>query len=93
MNISNRKPEAGDVYESFKGNLYLIIGRAIHTDTREEMVIYKSDGEVMFVRPLSNFIDSVQVEDKILPRFKKVWDKNQGKQEILQGKTWLAPSL
>lgn len=77
MKISSQKPEAGDVYESFKGHLYMIIGRAIHTDTQEEMVIYKSDGEVMFVRPLANFLDSVKVANQLLPRFKKVWDKNK----------------
>jgi len=75
--IKEEKPEAGDIYESYKGNLYMIMGRAIHTETHEEMVIYKSDGEVVFVRPLMKFLDTVKVDHLEIPRFKKVWDKNK----------------
>ncbi|MEW9667773.1 DUF1653 domain-containing protein [Ammoniphilus sp. 3BR4] len=69
------KPEAGDVYQSYKGNLYIIIGRAIHAETTEEMVIYKSDGEMMFVRPLEMFQSLVHVDGQDMPRYKKIWDK------------------
>ena len=69
------KPEAGSVYKSYKGNLYVIIGRAIHTETSEEMVIYKSDGEITFVRPLTNFMDQVGIEGSFVPRFVKIWDE------------------
>ncbi len=70
------KPEAGDVYQSYKGNLYMIMGRAIHTETTEEMVIYKSDGEVTFVRPLNMFLGYVEINGKKVARYHKVWDKN-----------------
>lgn len=70
------KPEAGDVYQSYKGNLYMIMGRAIHTETTEEMVIYKSDGEVVFVRPLAMFMEEVEIDGKKVARYHKVWDKN-----------------
>lgn len=69
------KPEAGDVYQSYKGNLYIIIGRAIHAETTEEMVIYKSDGEMMFVRPLKMFQSQVHVDGQDVPRYTKIWDK------------------
>lgn len=70
------KPQAGDVYQSYKGNLYMIMGRAIHTETTEEMVIYKSDGEVVFVRPLHLFMQDVEINGKKVARYQKVWDKN-----------------
>lgn len=73
---SIEKPEAGDVFQSYKGNLYMIIGRAIHAETTEEMVIYKSDGEVVFVRPLNMFIGSVELNGQKVPRYRKVWDRN-----------------
>ena len=69
------KPEAGDVFQSYKGNLYMIVGRAIDAETTEEMVIYKSDGEVVFVRSLRMFIGSVELEGKKVPRYRKVWDR------------------
>lgn len=76
--MANRieKPEAGDVFQSYKGNLYMIVGRAIHAETTEEMVIYKSDGEVIFVRPLTMFIGEVEVDGKKVPRYRKVWDRS-----------------
>jgi len=74
--INIEKPEAGDVFQSYKGNLYVIIGRAIHAETTEEMVIYKSDGEVVFVRPLNMFIGSVEQNGQKVPRYRKVWDRS-----------------
>ncbi len=75
MKEVGEKPEAGDVYQSYKGNLYMIIGRAIHAETTEEMVIYKSDGEMTFVRPLSLFLGSVVIDGQTRPRYIKIWDK------------------
>ena len=73
---SIEKPEAGDVFQSYKGKSYMIIGRAIHAETMEEMVIYKSDGEVIFVRPLGMFIGSVEINGNKVPRYRKIWDRN-----------------
>ena len=36
-----RKPEAGDIYRHFKDKLYEIITVAIHSETEEEMVVYR----------------------------------------------------
>lgn len=74
--VTIQKPEAGDVFQSYKGNLYMIVGRAIHAETLEEMVIYKSDGEVVFVRPLHMFIGSVEFNGEKVLRYHKVWDRN-----------------
>ena len=59
-----RKPEAGDIYRHFKDKLYEIITIAIHSETEEEMVVYKQMyGNLdTYVRPLSMFLSEVDHE-------------------------------
>ena len=43
------------IYRHFKGNMYEVVGMALHSETVEEMVIYKAlygEGKT-WVRPLS----------------------------------------
>lgn len=59
-----RKPEKGDIYRHFKDKLYEIITIAIHSETEEEMVVYKQMyGNLdTYVRPLSMFLSEVDHE-------------------------------
>lgn len=59
-----RKPVAGDLYCHFKGNLYEVITLAVHSETEEEMVVYRQRyGEFKaYVRPLSMFLSEVDHE-------------------------------
>ena len=64
--------EAG-VYKHYKGNEYRLIGVAKHSETGEELVIYKTlDGEQIWARPLKMFTEEVEVEGKKIPRFEYV---------------------
>lgn len=55
------RPNPGEVYRHFKGNIITIIDIARHTETLEEMVVYRHDGEV-WVRPLAMFLSKVDKE-------------------------------
>ena len=58
-----RIPKQGEIYRHFKGNLYEILAIAMHTETQEDMVVYKEvDGEKTYVRPLDMFVSEVDRE-------------------------------
>lgn len=67
-------------YQHYKNHqLYEVIGTACHTETQEEMVIYKAlylsdnfDYGQMWVRPKKMFFESVNYEGHIVPQFKYV---------------------
>ena len=58
-----RKPIKGEIYKHFKGNLYEILAIAKHTETMEDLVVYKEvDGEATYARPLEMFVSKVDKE-------------------------------
>lgn len=66
---------SGDLFKHYKGGLYQIVTKAVHTETEESMVVYQAlYGEFkVFVRPESMFFESVKDEEgKCVPRFAKV---------------------
>lgn len=62
------------IYQHYKGNQYEVLGVALHSETLEELVIYKAlYGEgLIWARPLSMFLETVQVEGKEIERFRFV---------------------
>ncbi len=61
----------GGIYRHFKGNLYQAVAVARHSETREEMVVYRAlYGEHgLWVRPLSMFLEIVERDGARFPRF------------------------
>lgn len=58
-------------YRHFKGNEYEVVSIAKHSETLEEMVVYKdlkNDGKV-WVRPTVMWNETVQRDGKIFKRF------------------------
>ena len=60
-------------YKHYKGNFYEVIGIARHSETLEEMVVYKAldlpEGQNLWVRPASMFAEMVTVDGLSVPRF------------------------
>lgn len=64
-------------YEHYKGGHYEVIGFARHSETLEELVIYKAlydseefGGNALWARPRSMFFESVNIDGREVPRFK-----------------------
>ncbi len=68
------------VYQHYKGNLYDVIDLVRHSETEEEMVLYRAmyAEKGLWVRPLSMFIESVHVEGVCMKRFSYLGDQSNG---------------
>ena len=58
-------------YQHYKGNFYFVIDTAKHTETKEELVLYRSqDDLILWARPKRMFLENVVVNGKEVPRFR-----------------------
>lgn len=61
-------------YRHYKGKEYEVIGVAKHSETLENLVVYKAlygDGQI-WVRPLKMFLEEVELDGKKISRFKYI---------------------
>ncbi len=60
-------------YRHYKGKEYEVIGIARHSETLEELVVYKAlyqtDGENLWARPLKMFAEEITIDGITLKRF------------------------
>lgn len=65
-------------YRHFKGNEYEVIGTAKHSETLEEMVVYKAlYGEGgLWVRPASMWNETIERDGKTFQRFEFIGQEN-----------------
>jgi len=66
-------------YEHYKGKQYEVIGLARHSETLEELVIYKAlynseefGNNALWARPKKIFSEMVNINGKEIPRFKYI---------------------
>ncbi len=61
-------------YRHYKGNFYEVIEVARHSETEEEMVVYRKlyGDHSLWVRPLGMFLENVVVDGCEVPRFEWV---------------------
>ncbi|MEW4490934.1 DUF1653 domain-containing protein [Thalassoglobus sp. JC818] len=64
-------------YRHYKGKEYLVVGVARHSETEEELVVYRTDygDRSLWVRPLGMFVETVEVDGKHVPRFEFVGEE------------------
>ena len=62
------------IYRHYKGSLYQVLHVANHSETEEELVVYRClYGEYgVWVRPLAMFTETIEVNDKEVPRFELI---------------------
>lgn len=62
--MTMRKLQINRIYQHFKGDHYLVLDIVKHSETKEEMVLYRQlygNGE-LYVRPLEMFLSEVDHE-------------------------------
>ncbi len=78
---TNQKPDLPPMaplqtgrYRHGKGNEYEVIGVARHSETLEELVVYRAlyGDHGLWVRPKAMFMESVELDGQMVPRFQFV---------------------
>ncbi len=62
------------IYQHYSGKQYEVLGVGRHSETYEEVVIYRAlyAPYDFWVRPLKMFIETVEIEGKVIPRFRSI---------------------
>ncbi len=64
----------GGHYQHYKGQKYIVKSLARHSETLEWLVVYECQYEnpegKIWVRPLGMFLENVEIQGKVLARFK-----------------------
>ena len=61
-------------YRHFKGNEYEVIAIAKHSETMEDLVVYRAlyGDKGLWVRPVEMFLETVEKEGETFPRFQYI---------------------
>jgi cupin 2 domain-containing protein len=71
-------------YRHYKGNVYTVLGVARHSETKEELVVYRQEyGEHgLWVRPKQMFLETVKVDGQDVPRFQHLGMENERRENL-----------
>ena len=69
----------GGLYQHYKGKNYIVRDLARHSETMEWLVVYEclyeNDAAKIWVRPMEMFLESIEIEGRVVPRFKYIGDQ------------------
>lgn len=61
-------------YRHYKGRDYTVLGTARHSETLEQLVVYRQEygDRGLWVRPAAMFTETVDVDGRHVPRFARI---------------------
>jgi len=64
----------GAIYEHYKGKRYKILAVSRHSESLDECVVYQAQygNRDVWVRPVAMFSETIEIEGRVVPRFKRV---------------------
>ncbi|MFM7519349.1 MAG: DUF1653 domain-containing protein [Planctomycetota bacterium] len=67
-------------YRHYKGRDYTVLGVARHSESLEELVVYRQEygDRGLWVRPAAMFAETVVVDGAPVPRFRRIDDGAEG---------------
>src|ERR1700678_1962282 len=71
-------------YRHYKGNEYTVMGLARHSETQEELVLYRQEygDHGLWVRPKEMFLETVKVDGQEVTRFQPLASKAGSSQNL-----------
>lgn len=67
------RPKDGQIFQHYKGGQYEIIATGFLEDTEAPCVIYRSlERNMVWVRTAKNFLEEIEYDGKMSPRFKPI---------------------
>jgi len=72
--MNNRELKIGSKYKHYKGNEYLVLDVAKHSETLEEYVVYKAiyGEKKTWIRPLTMFLEKIEKDGLVFNRFEEI---------------------
>jgi hypothetical protein len=72
--MNQREIKIGQKYRHFKGKEYQVLHLARHSETMEQMVVYRAlyDDYGIWVRPLDMFLEQVEMNGHFINRFEEL---------------------
>jgi cupin 2 domain-containing protein len=69
-------------YRHYKGKNYTVLGTARHSETQEELVVYRQEygDHGLWVRPLKMFSETVDIDGQAVPRFQHLGSNSEDEQ-------------
>lgn len=63
-------------YRHYKNKDYTVLGVARHSETEEELVVYRQEygDRGLWVRPLKMFLEKIELNGEMVPRFRHIDD-------------------
>lgn len=71
MTMASNSIVTPGIYRHYKGQDYQVLDVARHSETQEYLVVYRClyGDYSLWVRPLTMFIETIELKGKVMPRF------------------------